>query len=66
MFLKSLEHELQIEDIQSLDDLHHDDQEAQECPWSDHLEENRWLDGILLINTQHIICFWNPWNMNYK
>ena len=32
MFLKSLEHGLQIEDVQSHDDHHHDDQEAQEYP----------------------------------
>ena len=57
MFLKSLEHGLQIEDVQSHDDHHHDDQEAQEYTCSDHFEENRFLDGILLIHTQHIICF---------
>ena len=65
-FLESLEPGLQLRSVPSHDDHHHDDQEAQKCPWSDHLEENRCLDGIFLIHTQHIICFWNPWNQEYK
>ena len=36
------------------------------APWSGHLEENRCLDRICPIYTQHIICFWNPWNQDYN
>ena len=51
------ESRLQLGSVPSHDDHHHDEQEAQECPWSGHLEENMCLDRICLIYTQHIICF---------
>ena len=53
MFLESLDPRLQLESVPSHDDHNHDDQEAQEYPLSGHLKENRCLDGIFLIYTQH-------------
>ena len=66
MFLESLEPGLQLGGVPSHYDHHHDDQEAQECPWRGHLEENWCLDGIFLIYNQHIICFRNPCNQDYN